>query len=640
MPITGRAARVVLIAVAGVLLMAPGGCPPPPPPTPPLNTLTLLPTDASPTCVVASTTFASWFKPIPPATTGAVTLNGVVNPANGVTFPNIPNCSFYQWAMQDFLWLTSPAPPEYGGGGGLIVDSPTFYDVSPPSGADGKRTLLPHTAGFIRPFALRSAQADAQGLQLIFDTSGTPIEVKPAEKGATLTVLNASGQQVQVAHARLGKNGKPILLDANGNVIQAQPSRGVRPEARTQRATAQAPMMLTSQKFIIDGLPIFIDPSLGVISVEQGEADSGVVEAQLTAGGSLVYFATIVNDVYAYYATAVQDSAISLGSDGICPSAPPSVTCFPTIQAQLNQITAFASAHGETFPDPSALAIEVKSAWVVASGLPNLSSYITMEATIPTYSPAAPPPPGTATMTATGGQQTVKLALVGMHVVGSAAGHPEMIWATFEHVANAPRDVYSYINTSSSTVSVPLSVSTLPTIGGSSAPWVFSATTAPNNDKVFNSQNMTYNASLTPPPQATITALSPSPSITPSNTMRWKPFGVASDIAPNPLDSIAASNTEIISLNNSIDGMLASGDVRGNYVMSGATWTIGGAAPGSFIGGNQVGTSSLANVTMETYEQGLQSNPTQQAGGTNCLSCHNANTTNVSHVFPSLKPLF
>jgi hypothetical protein len=492
--------------------------------------------------------------------------------------------------------------------------------------------LLPHSSGFIRPFALRSAQADSQGLQLIFDTAGTPIQVKPAAKNEHLTVVNAAGQKIQVAHARQGANGKPILLDQKGNVIEIQLSRAPKPEIR---AESKVPLITVAQKFIVDGIPIFIDPSLAVIDVEQGQADNGVLEAQLP-GGSLVYFATIVNDVYAYYLTAVGDHAISLTGDGICtPSA--GAACFPTTQAQLNQITAFASAHGKTFPDPNALTVEIKSAWVAAAGLPNIGSYITMNATIPTYSPAVPPPSGTTTMTDTGSQQTIQLALVGMHVVGSAAGHPEMIWATFEHVANAPRDSYSYVNTSNATVPVPVNVATLPTIAGSSAPWAFSATTVPNPcskpiDQLFNDQFMTYNASPSPPPQPTITALNvpalcaadhATDAIIPANVMRWKPFGAASDVSPNPIDSsIAASNTEIIAINNSIDGMLASGDVRGNYVMGGATWTIFGAPPSSFIGGNQVGTSSLSNTTMETYEQGNPTNPTVQAGGTNCLSCH------------------
>jgi hypothetical protein len=664
MPSSSRVAQVVLITAAMVLMMGFGGCPGPTPP--PLNPLTLLPTDAcaSSSCVppplipgftdacgVSSTLFATWFQT--PGTPIPAPVNTGFAPANGVAFPNIPNCSFYQWAMQDFLWLTSPTTSAYGGTG-LILDSPAFYDVSPP-GAGGSRTFLPHTSGFIHPLALRAAQADAQGLQITFDASGTPIQVKPAPKGAAPTVLNTAGQQVQIAHVQLGKDGKLILLDTNGNPILAQHSVGVKPEARAEKGKAEVPMMITAQKFVIDGIPIFIGPSLTVIDVEQGEADGGVVEAQLTSGGSLIYYATLVNDVYAFYATEVLDStSFVLGGDGICtPPVPPHNTppCFPTTGPQLAQIVKAGAGHfpppETTFPDANALAIEVKSAWVVAAGLPNLGSYITMNASIPIYSPTVPPPSGTTTLTDTGKPKTVQLALVGMHVVGSAAGHPEMIWATFEHVANAPRDTYSYVNSSGSTTPVNLSVATLPTIGGTGAPWLLSKTSAPNNDTLFNTENMQYNLSPTPPPPPTITNLPPSASIAPSNTMRWKPFGAATDVNPNPVDpSIAVSNTEVIAVNNSINNstapLLTSGDVRLNYVMTGATWTAGGAAPNSFVGGNQVGTNSLANTTMETYEQGTKSSPTTQASGTNCLSCHNgSNTTGVSHVFPHIsKGLF
>lgn len=609
-------ARLVLMVVAGVMITVLTACPG----SPPLNSLTLLPTDASPTCVVTPAVFATWFAPNP------VAVNGVVNPANSVTFPNTPNCSFYQWAKQDFLWLTSPAPASYGGGG-LIMDSPSFFDVSPPSLVDGSRTFLRHSAGFIRPFGLRAAQAGPQGLQLLFDRSGRPFQFKPAAEGAKPLVRDVTGQTVEIANVRVEK-GKAVLLDTAGKVIQAQLSTGVMPQDRAQRAGAEVPTMVTAEKFIINGLPIFIDPSLAVIDVEQGEAagsnpiGSGVLEAQTSAGGSLVYYATIVNDVYAYFKTGVKDGVIT-------------ATQFPTTASDLSNITSFASAHGETFPDPNALAIEVKSAWVVAAGLPNLSSYITMNATIPVYTPAPPPPPGTTTMTATGGQQTVKLALVGMHVVGSVAGHPEMIWSTFEHVANAPAATYSYVNTSNAIATVQQNVATLPMIGGSPAPWVFSATNATS----FNNPNMSFNS----PPN-----IAGNPTIAPSNTIRWKAFGGASDIAPNPLDpTTAASNTEIIAINNSVGGMLPSGDVRNNYVMTGATWTVGGGAPtglGDGIPscgvsfGCPVGTSALSNTTMETYQQGTDN--TLAHGGSNCFTCHGSNTTGVSHVFGALKPLF
>ncbi len=694
MPSSTRVAQIVVLTAATVLMMGFGGCPGPTGPT--LNPLTLLPTDPcalsscmpapalagtglSDVCTVTPTMFNSWFKPSPPATTGTATLNGVVLPANSINFPNTPNCSFYQWAMQDFLWLTSPAPPEYGGGGGLIVDSPTFYDVSPPDGS-GNRTLLRHSAGLIRPLGLRAAQVGPQGLQLSFDTSGRPFQVRPAEAGATPMVRNAAGQTVQVVHVRLEK-GKPILLDAKGKVIQAERSVGaIKPQDRAQIKEAQIPALITATRFIIDGFPIFIDPALAVIDVEQGQAtfggNGGVLEAQLSGvpssqGERLVYFATIVNDVYAYYATGVLDGKISLTplngplSQGlpVCPGAAPSVTinCFPTNQGDLTQITNFAltapAPFPTTFPDGAALAVEVKSAWVEAAGLPNLSSYITMTATIPNYTQTS-----TTTWTQQSGQKTVQLALVGMHVVGSAAGHPEMIWATFEHVANTPRAPYQYINASGTTVTVSPTVSNLPAIGGTSLPWLFSAAgaaspspgagalgcnnpPAPPSPPTFNNENMSYDATSTPEP--TIVANPPS-TISPSSTIRWKAFGGPCDVVPNPVDpSTAASNTEIISIDNDISSMLLSGDVRGNYVLSGATWTVSGMAPINFASaascanintvpnGCAVGTSALSNTTMETYQQGVDN--TIGSGGTNCLSCHSSPsssaTTAVSHVF-------
>src|SRR5262245_42642255 len=70
----------------------------------------ILPADAQPTCTVPPAMFASWFD------TGMVIVDGVVKPADSVNFPNAPNCSFYQWSEQMFLWATSPAPAAYGGG--------------------------------------------------------------------------------------------------------------------------------------------------------------------------------------------------------------------------------------------------------------------------------------------------------------------------------------------------------------------------------------------------------------------------------------------------------------------------------------------------------------------------------------------
>src|SRR5712692_6317374 len=552
-----------------------------------------IPSDAQPTCVVSPSVFASWFE------SGSVSLNGVVNPANSVTFPDTPNCSFYQWSEQMFLWLTSPAPVTYGGGGGRIFDSPVFFDVSPLDGS-GNRTFIPHTPGIIRNFTLRAAQVGRHGLPVIMAKGGRMLEIEPprlAPSGKQL-ILNQAGRLIEIESATL-ERGKPVFRDKVGKAIPK-----AKPILRPQVSKA-----LIAQKFMIGRIPIFLDPFGNVIDTEEGQADGGVLEAQ---SGSLIFYETIVNDVYAYFLTGTKDGGIT-----------PAPTQFPTTQAALNKIIAFAAAHGKTFPDPNALAIEIKSSWIEAAGLPNLSSYITVQATIPTYDKSNP------NQWVPNGQKTAQLALLGMHVVGSAKGHPEMIWATFEHFGNTPNATYAYNSTSG-----PKTVTQ-----NTSGSWVFCASGSGGPFNVMHMQTSPFgSATIVPTPGHTIS---------PSDTIRFKPWGGASNASPNPLDfTVAASNTEIIAINNSVRGQLAAGDIRGNYFMMGSTWTIGGAAITSNFGnpgntgatpGKGVGTSQLANTTMETYQQ---VNTSFDMFSNNCFSCHTSNTTNVSHVFGALKPLF
>ena len=165
--------------------------------------------------------------------------------------------------------------------------------------------------------------------------------------------------------------------------------------------------------------------------------------------------------------------------------------------------------------------------------------------------------------------------------------------------------------------------------------------TSTNSTGPFNQQHMSLVSAS--PLQPTIDSISPF-TVSPSDTIRRKAFGAASDGRPNPLvASTAASNTEIISINNSIIGMLSftgGTDVRSNYVMTGATWTENGAAPNGFFqqAGNEVGTSVLDNSTMETYNQGVD-NTLGSGRVFSCFSCHNTNTIFVSHDFPEVQPL-
>jgi len=566
----------LVLVIPGALMFA--GCTTTPVPTDPVTT----------GCSVPATEFNTWFE------SGAVSLNGVVKPANSLLAPS-PNCGFYKWSEQMFLWANSPAPPAYGSGA-HIFDSPAFFDVSPPDSM-GKRTLIPHSSGLIRTMGLRAAQAGAHDLPVIFDKAGRMFEIENPKLGPNNKpiILNEKNEEVEIERISLGENKEPIFFDKSGAVIQR-----ARPVIRAELTQAQARVV---SKFTAGSISIFLDAFGNVVEMDQGQAgDSGVLEA---VNGSLVYYATMVNDVWAYFLTGKKDGAITPG------------THFPTSNAELTQVKNFAIAHGkpapEPFPDPEALAIELKTSWVEASGVPNLNTYITITGTIPTYDRTNPD------HWVPNGEKTVQLALVGMHVVGSTAGHPEMVWATFEHKANTPNDTYQYVSTSGTkTVNPDFSLA-----------YLFCA--ASPDLTHMNELHMRFNS-------PNIDSLPPF-HITPSNTIRRKAWGGAFNASPNPLDpTTAASNSEIISINNNVRGFLDSADVRNNYLFTGATWTIGGAAPtGQFPSGNEVGTSQMENSTLETYQQGTSN---MFSAGSNCFGCHQSNTVNVSHMFFPVKPLF
>jgi len=587
-----------------------------------------LPKDAdSTTCSVSKTAFESWFV------NGSVSLDGEVKPANGVDFPDDKNCDFYKWSEQMFLWLTSPDPASRGGGG-RIIDSPEFYDVSLPTA--GERTFLPHVPGGpSRKFNLRSAQAGPHGLQVLFDKAGKMFEIAPTRKAPSgrPLVLDKLGKLVEVASARM-KDGKPVFLDKAGHPIA---SLKPVPEALRALSLEGAKTISFAYEFMIGKAPIFLDANGEVINTAVGQA--GTHGALMARNGSLVYYVTMVNDVFAYFLTGAKNHCLAphptelsttqaelekvktLENRCFYPDPPAQ---FPTTQDELNEVIRFASWAGKPLKNSQALAIEVKSSWVEVQDLPNPETYITMDATIPTYKTET----GDPKRWVRSGSKKARLAMVGMHVVGSANGNPEMLWATFEHFGNTPNAAYDYV---ASDVHGNLTKKTV--AQNTAGSWLFSASGATGE---FNVMHMKADGSNI----EGINGLA----ITPSNTLRMKPWGGAFDSKPNgKVDSTAASNSEIIAINNSVLRNLPAGDVRKYYFMVGNTWTKGGAAPtgpypgsGEQVKGQEVGTSQLANSTMETYDQGT----TSFSGSTNCFSCHRTNTTSVSHIYEKLKPLF
>ncbi len=200
---------------------------------------------------------------------------------------------------------------------------------------------------------------------------------------------------------------------------------------------------------------------------------------------------------------------------------------------------------------------------------------------------------------------TTDLALVGFHLVYAPAGHPELVWATFEHVANAP-----------------------------DGPCTGKATTPPAGFKKW-----TYNNSA-------------DPDCSTSHVNHWQnatpaPYPIVQAVrnwayGNDPNQAAAQENIHAIeALNRSVAGGLPADSVWKNYYLVGTVWTVNGALPPTqpsldsnheLKGGNLGGSDLLANVTMETFRQ---TEPDLSATKS-CFFCHTAeqkHTYLVSHVF-------
>ena len=350
------------------------------------------------------------------------------------------------------------------------------------------------------------------------------------------------------------------------------------------------------------------------LDTEEGQAESDNV--LMSKDGSILYYITFVNDVYAKFLDGSKKGKLN---DSIS---------FPTTQRELDNIIAFAKSIGETVRSPETLTMELKTSWVDLATIPLdiQKEYITVRANVPTYDRSSDKK-----WTPTGKSQIKTLALLGMHVVGSVKGHPEMIWATFEHRHNSPNLTYNYVDENGKTKTV---------VADTGNHWLLNSK---STDIVYNKSHMNYENN-------TIVAKSNN-TISPSNTKRINAFGVAYDNKAKPNnenESTAESNSQIIAVNNTVRDQLIAGDVRKNYIFIGATWTQNGATPtGKSYSvkkkqtspGVAVGTSQLANSTMETYFQyGAGKFNSNDAS---CFSCHHGSLApnaafDLSHIYSQL----
>lgn len=365
------------------------------------------------------------------------------------------------------------------------------------------------------------------------------------------------------------------------------------------------------------------DPPEGDDIGEIGQAGgSGVLMSQ---GKSLVYYGLMTNDTYAYFLTGQKSKDATMAAQ----------TTFPSNASQMADLQTYLTAEWPkvTLETENQLAMELKTSWVEASTLAKPEDYITITGTVPNFIPADGAPENTLLIvdpvTPT---KTVELALTGMHVVGTVQDHPEFVWATFEHVSNAPDAPYYYL-ANDGTISL--------NAYDSNSDFLFmekgGAQTGANVECM---SEVDGGIKVNPTSKSDASPICAG-GIVPSNTVREYPWG---SLANDPSSGTVTNNTLLVSINNSTRSYLVKGDARKNYIQTGSVWTTtpegGGEAPIPNQGSNQAlnlrGSTSISNMTMETYTQ-----------GTNCFSCHSLSETatnsfapfGLSHIYSQLQPL-
>jgi hypothetical protein len=135
--------------------------------------------------------------------------------------------------------------------------------------------------------------------------------------------------------------------------------------------------------------------------------------------------------------------------------------------------------------------------------------------------------------------------------------------------------------------------------------------------------------------------------LAPTSAVRLNPWGNLQPSSPAVSDPVTQNNTLLLSLEASLAPQLITagknGDVLANYLETGALWTNGIIPNGQ---SNQpalkeLGSTSLANTSMETFQQSSPGSLTQAPAvqpAANCFSCHSAFSglpASISHVFPN-----
>lgn len=233
--------------------------------------------------------------------------------------------------------------------------------------------------------------------------------------------------------------------------------------------------------------------------------------------------------------------------------------------------------------------VELKGAWKVLTNADNPKDYITLDAEI------------------AGQTETTTLGLVGFHLAVATPDHPEFVWATYEHLSNAP-DCTRPAKTTG---------------------WSFASRKCTEDLQKGDMKTCNFNKAKS---TGGLTG-------TPTQICRVYPYGSA----PGDLD-YQGNVDDIIALNNGVQPYLKDTyAVLKNYFNVGALW-VSDINQGSVVK-NQRGSLRLANTVAETVFQDVNLNSSFVS---NCFGCHgyagkgnpakamNTTSGSLSHIFDDI----
>lgn len=564
-----------------------------------LPALDRMPSNTQDTCPLSQDDFdASWGSlQAPPPLTGQTLLPPLFDPLTGMAYifppdgPNFSdagydptNCAFFAWSEQMFLWVTSPI--QFGE---QLFDKSVPVKIAPPNSTTN---YVFSSEFFYRLDSFTALQPQ---------TNDGSVDGNMAVRG---------GKTDDPATSTVGQAGRTngVLFTHGGTPVSNQSSLvyyeiyASRPYGYVRDALLNnAPSPYDFTEFPTDVESVCNAIGYGI--------KNGFVE--LSGGVNAAFFATFCKT-----ADAGATPAALGGFGGDTPPNGPQL---------------------EVAVDYLAMAVELKAAWVEASTLTNPGSFFLQEGSVPNFVTSSDD-----NTLVQDGHKTVTLALVGLHIVGTVNGHPEMVWATFEHIDNAPNAGYFYTDTSGA----PAFHADIGAQGSTN--WLLSDGTATDANTEY-----AIVTTKTGPDGREVTSIVPTASntddaiTTPTNVNRLHPWGSPA------VEASAEVNAQMISTNIGVLNALSSfylgaegdqtsrttlstSDPRLNYLMTGSSW-----GDAMFPTGNDVsqivGTPAMANTTMETFTQSI----TDANGGLNgCFTCHGikegSDKFGVSHIFEGI----